>query len=151
MGNICLYSQLLIDLDCAPEYYYFFYSTFFRWACDSPVSLLCPFLQFPKGSQPLAFGKLSLLVFSLTYALSVTSLPADIEKGKRKVVHVLGEYIFFHSCFLMVLIGKMTSISEMFPNFFKIYVLSFIHRSTEMNYFTCLDNQWLQLKLSTGL
>ncbi|XP_035502455.2 hyaluronan and proteoglycan link protein 4 isoform X2 [Scophthalmus maximus] len=41
------------------------------------------------GSQPLALGKLSLLVFSLTYALSVTSLPADIEKGKRKVVHVL--------------------------------------------------------------
>lgn len=68
----------------------------FRWACDAPVSLLCPFLQSSKWSQPMAFGKMSFVVFTvfiLTSALSVTSLPADIEKGRRKVVHVLGKDI----------------------------------------------------------
>ncbi|TKS74750.1 Hyaluronan and proteoglycan link protein 4 [Collichthys lucidus] len=39
---------------------------------------------FSKQPRPLAF-----VVFMLTYALSVTSLPADIDKGRRKVVHVL--------------------------------------------------------------
>lgn len=50
------------------------------------LSLLCPFLQFSK--QP---WSLASVLFLLTFALSVTSLPADIEKGRRKVVHVLGK------------------------------------------------------------
>ncbi|XP_069378391.1 hyaluronan and proteoglycan link protein 4 isoform X1 [Paralichthys olivaceus] len=43
----------------------------------------------PKWSQPLGCGKMFFMVFILTFALPVTSLPADIEKGRRKVVHVL--------------------------------------------------------------
>lgn len=53
-----------------------------RWlSCMS-----CPFLQFSKELQPLIF-----VAFILTSALSVSSSPAGIEKGRRKVVHVLGK------------------------------------------------------------
>ncbi|KAI4828475.1 hypothetical protein KUCAC02_022561 [Chaenocephalus aceratus] len=45
--------------------------------------------MFLKRLQPLAFRKMSFLVFILTSALSVTCLPADTDKGRRKVVHVL--------------------------------------------------------------
>uniref|UniRef100_G3PIF8 Hyaluronan and proteoglycan link protein 4 n=1 Tax=Gasterosteus aculeatus aculeatus TaxID=481459 RepID=G3PIF8_GASAC len=40
-------------------------------------------------SAPLAFGKVTLVVFILTSTVSVASLPADTDKGRRKVVHVL--------------------------------------------------------------
>lgn len=59
-----------------------------------------PLLQFLKQPRLLAFGKTSFVVFILTSALSVTSLPADVEKGRRKVVHVLGKDIFFSFLFL---------------------------------------------------
>ncbi|XP_028443833.1 hyaluronan and proteoglycan link protein 4 [Perca flavescens] len=45
--------------------------------------------MFSKQLWPLAFGKMSFVVFILTSALSVTPLPSDIDKGRRKVVHVL--------------------------------------------------------------
>uniref|UniRef100_A0A8C2WEE0 Hyaluronan and proteoglycan link protein 4 n=1 Tax=Cyclopterus lumpus TaxID=8103 RepID=A0A8C2WEE0_CYCLU len=38
---------------------------------------------------PLAFGEMSFVVFILTSAVSVASLPGDTDKGRRKVVHVL--------------------------------------------------------------
>ncbi|XP_034386335.1 LOW QUALITY PROTEIN: hyaluronan and proteoglycan link protein 4 [Cyclopterus lumpus] len=44
---------------------------------------------FFKQRRPLAFGEMSFVVFILTSAVSVASLPGDTDKGRRKVVHVL--------------------------------------------------------------
>ncbi|XP_053178340.1 hyaluronan and proteoglycan link protein 4 [Scomber japonicus] len=44
---------------------------------------------FSKQPLLLTFGKMFFVVFIVTSALSVTSQPSDIEKGRRKVVHVL--------------------------------------------------------------
>lgn len=50
------------------------------------------FLQCSKQPLPLplVLGKMPFMVIILTFALSVMSLPADMETGRRKVVHVLG-------------------------------------------------------------
>lgn len=53
----------------------------------------CLFLQLSNQLQPQINANIFFVVFILTSALSVSSLPADIEKGRRKVVHVLGEDI----------------------------------------------------------
>ena len=72
-------------------------SSSFSSLSDSVVCLFVPFSQFAKQLWPVIFVEMSFFLFILTSALSVYSLPADTEKGRRKVVHVLGEdFVLFH-------------------------------------------------------
>ncbi len=97
--SLVLFTFVFLGLNCSPGMLLSGFSIFCKKTCDNHNSLLCPFLQFSKQLWPLAFGKISFVVFILTSALSVTSLPADTEKGRRKVVHVLGEDNFYLSHF----------------------------------------------------
>ncbi|XP_056269923.1 hyaluronan and proteoglycan link protein 4 [Pseudoliparis swirei] len=45
--------------------------------------------SFLRQRRPLAFGKMSFVVFLLTSTVSAASLPGDSDRGRRKVVHVL--------------------------------------------------------------
>lgn len=62
-----------------------------RFTFGNHSSLLCSSQQFVQQLRPLAFGKVTLVVFILTSTVSVASPPADTDKGRRKVVHVLGK------------------------------------------------------------
>lgn len=61
------------------------------------MSFLTCFLSSSSSKLPvLAFGKMFFVVFILASSLSVTSLCVDTEKGRKKVVHVLGKIFSVH-------------------------------------------------------
>lgn len=80
-----------------PWYITVLFFEFLQWRFFLFVFVVCPFLQSSKQLRPLLLWKMSIVVFILTSALTVSSLPSETEKGRRKVVHVLGKGIsHFH-------------------------------------------------------